>query len=122
MTEQKHSLTQYSKVYNKSNKTMTNTTQTHSNYYRITAYHPTHDFTIIIDSNGMFEKLWQFSSFLIQKGFKIIEVGDSTTFEDGNIEKASYTPNKIILRAIQKGKPKYTDNIIQVGNNKYNII
>ncbi len=101
---------------------MTNTTQTNSNFYRITAYHPTHDFTVIIDSNGMFDKLWQFSSFLIQKGFKIIEVGDSSTFEDGNIEKANYTPNKIILRANQLGKPIYIDKLIQVGNKQYTII
>lgn len=43
-----------------------------SNYFRITAYHPEQDLSAIFDSNGCFEKLWQFSAYLIQKGFKII--------------------------------------------------
>lgn len=51
-----------------------------ANYFRITAYHPTENFSVIMDSNGMFEKLWQFSADLVQKGFKIIEVGDSNKF------------------------------------------
>ena len=42
-----------------------------SNYFRITAYHPEQDLSAIFDSNGYFEKLWQFSAYLIQKGFKI---------------------------------------------------
>ena len=46
-----------------------------NNYFRITAYHPQKDICAVFDSNGRFEKLWQFSSFLVQKGFKIIEVG-----------------------------------------------
>ena len=36
-----------------------------TNYFRITGYYPEQDFCFIIDSNGMFEKLWQFSSYLI---------------------------------------------------------
>ena len=43
-------------------------------YFRITAYYPQDNFSFIIDSNGIFEKLWQFSSYLIQKGIKVIEV------------------------------------------------
>ena len=27
-----------------------------ANYFRITAYHPTENFSVIMDSNGMFEK------------------------------------------------------------------
>ena len=46
-----------------------------ANYFRITAYHPTENLSVIMDSNGLFEKLWQFSSFMVSKGFKIIEVG-----------------------------------------------
>lgn len=34
-----------------------------NNYFRITGYWPESDICFIIDSNGMFEKLWQFSSF-----------------------------------------------------------
>ena len=49
-----------------------------ANYFRITAYHPTENLSVIMDSNGLFEKLWQFSSFMVSKGFKIIEVGGET--------------------------------------------
>ena len=35
------------------------------NYFRITGYDEKDDFCFIIDSNGMFEKLWQFSAFLV---------------------------------------------------------
>ena len=45
-----------------------------ANYFRITGYWPENDCCFIIDSNGMFEKLWQFSSDLIQKGLKVLEV------------------------------------------------
>ena len=40
-----------------------------ANYFRITAYHPTKDICAIFDSNGRFEKLWQFSAYLVQNGF-----------------------------------------------------
>ena len=43
-------------------------------YYRITAYYPQDDFSFIIDSNGKFEKLWQFSSYLVNKEIQIVEV------------------------------------------------
>ncbi len=59
-----------------------------SNYFRITAYHPAENLSAIFDSNGYFEKLWQFSAYLIQKGFKIIEaLGThvmSFIFDSGN--------------------------------------
>ena len=42
-----------------------------SNYFRITAYHPEKDISIIMDSFGFFEKKWQFSADLIKRGFKI---------------------------------------------------
>ena len=48
-----------------------------ANYFRITAYHPAKNICAIFDSNGRFEKLWQFSSYLVRKGFKIVEVGVS---------------------------------------------
>ena len=36
-----------------------------ANYFRITVYHPVEDFSAIIDSCGMFDKLWQFSSYMV---------------------------------------------------------
>ena len=53
-----------------------------ANYFRITAYHPARNICAIFDSNGRFEKLWQFSSYLVQKGFKIVEVGGADKFLD----------------------------------------
>lgn len=81
-------------------------------YFRITAYSPEHNISFIIDSNGMFEKLWQFSAYVVSKGCKILEVGTDEQFKDINIEKADYDPNHIILRACQKGKPIYTQKTI----------
>ena len=43
-----------------------------------------------MDSNGLFQKLWQFSSFMVSKGFKIIEVGNEDKFDDGDMPKAEY--------------------------------
>lgn len=81
-------------------------------YYRITAYHPQEDISAIFDSNGYFEKLWQFSSFLLQKGFKILEVGDDSKFTDINIDKAESDVEHIILRASQTGKPVYSEKTV----------
>ena len=98
-----------------------------SNYFRITAYNEKENISIIIDSNGMFEKLWKFSSFLIQKGFKIIEVGNDESFIDGNISRAKHHPDVIVLRAAQYGEPSYIDmelngvkhRAIRVDNKEY---
>ena len=49
-----------------------------NNYYRIKGYDPKHYFTFILDSHGMFEKKWQFSSFLIQRGLKVLDIFDVT--------------------------------------------
>ena len=42
-------------------------------YFRITGYHPTKDISFILDCNGMFEKLWQFSAFVISKCCNVLE-------------------------------------------------
>ena len=90
-----------------------------ANYFRITAYHPQKDISAILDSNGKFEKLWQFSAYLIQKGFKIIEVGNDEKFLDGNIDRAPEEKQKIILRACSKGHPVRNGNTIEVNNKHY---
>src|SRR5699024_8613004 len=55
-----------------------------ANYFRITAYHPAKNICAVFDSNRRFEKLWQFSAYLVQKGFKIVEVGNAEKFSDGD--------------------------------------
>ena len=74
-----------------------------------------------MDSNGKFEKLWQFSSFLMQKGFKIIEVGNEETFTNGNIPKISPDIKHILLRACGTGQPKKENGALNV-NGKFYIV
>lgn len=84
-----------------------------SNYFRITAYHPDEYISVIMDSNGKFEKLWQFSACLVAKGFKIIEASNESAFEYGDLAKADEDKENIMIRAYASGEPK-----IQVLNNK----
>lgn len=84
-----------------------------ANYFRITAYHPDKDISVILDSYGRFEKLWQFSAYLVQKGFKIIQVCTSNNFVDATFPALNLESNKIQLRAIDKGKPTVEDVIHQ---------
>ena len=58
-----------------------------NNYYRITGYCPENDFSFILDSNGMFEKLWEFSAYLIAKGLDVIEVTRLENIIDININQ-----------------------------------
>ena len=90
-----------------------------ANYFRITAYHPTENLSVIMDSNGLFQKLWQFSSFMVSKGFKIIEVGNEDKFTEGNFDRAPEDKQKIILRACSKGQPVYNGETVEVSGKYY---
>ena len=92
-----------------------------NNYFRITAYHPQKDICAVFDSNGRFEKLWQFSAFLVQKGFKIIEVGSDDKFREGNIPKIP-EDTSLILRACAKGEPKKDETSIEIHGKHYEVI
>lgn len=92
-----------------------------TNYFRITAYHPAKDICAIFDSNGHFEKLWQFSAYLVQKGFKIVEVGADDKFLDGNIPKAP-AGNLLLVRACGKGRPQITGNTVEVRGKHYEVM
>lgn len=89
-----------------------------NNYFRITAYHPEKDVSVIMDSFGLFEKKWQFSADLIKKGFKILEVSDDTQFTEGNIPLLVNPSNKYLLRAYSNGKPDITRAKVSI-NDKY---
>ena len=93
-----------------------------TNYFRITAYNRKEDYSIIIDSYGAFEKLWQFSSCLVEKGFTIIAVSNTNNFNDGDIPKITEQTNKLILRAEQHGQPIKNGNKISVGDKTYTIL
>lgn len=92
------------------------------NYYRITSYHPESDISAIIDSNGLFDKLWKFSAMLVQKGFKILEVGNSQKFDFGDIPSVEQDKEHIIIRACGKGQPIRNDNTVEVNGKQYKII
>lgn len=82
------------------------------NYFRITGYYPKENFCFILDSNGKFEKLWQFSSHLIKLGIEIVEVSKGDDILDINLTRVEEDDNHIFLRAIESGKPKYKNQII----------
>lgn len=92
------------------------------NYFRITAYHPAKKISAVFDSNGMFEKLWQFSAYLVGKGFKILAVGGEEKFSDGDMPKAEYDNVHIILRACKSGEPEIKGNRITVEGKTYTTI
>ena len=75
-----------------------------NNYFRITAYHPAENISAILDSFGKFDKLWKFSSFLITKGFKIIEVSADDKFLDGDLPRIEsisfYAPAATVSRKL----------------------
>ena len=97
------------------------------NYFRITGYWKQEDLGFILDSNGMFEKLWQFSSFLVCKGIEILEVSKEDKFIDLTTEKFEENKDKIYLQAICKGRPERIEKIekgvlyraIKVDNKSY---
>ncbi|MCD7728567.1 MAG: hypothetical protein LUI60_01470 [Clostridia bacterium] len=88
-------------------------------YFRITAYNPAHDISAILDCNGCYEKLWQFSSMLVFKGFNIIAVGDEMKFADGNFGRVANNDKQVILRACAKGEPEIDGNEITVHGRTY---
>lgn len=90
------------------------------NYYRITGYLKDEDTCFIVDSNGKFEKLWEFSSFLIKKEVEIIEVGKLENMIDINIEPVEENTENMILRANADGKPEYIEQ--EINDIKYKAI
>ena len=84
-----------------------------NHYYRITAYHKNSNVCLIADSNGKFEKLWQFSSFFVCKGFEIVSVAKEDNLSFGNIPKANADRNNILLRACSKGRPTMSEYLLR---------
>ena len=89
-----------------------------TNYFRITAYHPKKNISAIFDSNGRFEKLWQFSSYLVQKGFKIIEVGGDDKFLEGDLPKVP-EGKALFLRACSMTSPQRNGSTITIHEKTY---
>ena len=81
-------------------------------YFRITGYCPENDFCFIMDANGMFDELWQFSSMLVKKGLKVLEITSMEKIIDVNITPVEEDTEHIILRANADGKPEFIDQTI----------
>ena len=88
-------------------------------YFRITAYHPTLDISFIIDSINQYDEIWEFSADLVSKKCKILEVSDSSQFDDGNIPKLSANGDNYILRACMRGKVEKQNGVINVSGRFY---
>lgn len=81
-------------------------------YFRVTAYHKEINVSAIFDTNGFFDKIWQLSSYLIGKGFTILEVTKEENLIDINIDRIAYDKDHIYLRDCQTGKPTYLEDTI----------
>ena len=88
-------------------------------YFRITAYHPALDISFIIDSVNQYDEIWEFSADLVSKKCKILEVSDSSQFDDGNIPKATPRADNYILRACMCGKIEKQNGIININGRFY---
>ena len=95
-------------------------------YFRITAYSPEYDASMILDAYGRYEKKWQFSSELVKLGLKILEVCDIANVTDTDIKPVPFPiPGKICLRAGQDGEITTQHNAdgvsVSVGGKHYKI-
>lgn len=90
-------------------------------YFRITGYDPKNDICFILDSNGRFQALWEFSSFLVNMGIEVIAVGRDERMSYGNFSRAEPDTEHIILRACAKGKPEISNKIITVHGKCYTV-
>ena len=73
--------------------------------FRITAYHKGLDISVIMDCDGKFDYLQQFSLYMQDKGFMVIAQSKEDTLLAGNIKPPMSFPNNVILRACHYGKP-----------------
>ena len=75
-------------------------------YYRITARNASEELSIIADSYGKFEKLWEFSAYLVERGFRIIAVDREQFFIDGTMPKVDALSEKLMIRTVSKDEPR----------------
>lgn len=87
-------------------------------YLRITGYDPQTDVSFIADSNGRFPDLWEFSSYLTNKGMKIIAVS-LDDFDNGNIPRIDEDREHIVLRACMIGRIARTPSGIEINGKHY---
>lgn len=89
-----------------------------NNYFRITGYYPEADVCFIMDCYGKFNELYDFSSYLIEKGIEIVKARAEGRFDFGNIPKVPSNKAYLILRACDNGQPACVDGTVNI-NGKY---
>ena len=89
------------------------------NYFRITGYSPKENICFILDCNGKFQALWEFSSYLVSKGVVILAGRRDERMSYGNLPRAEYDTEHLFLRACAQGKPEITGKIITVHGKCY---
>ena len=87
-------------------------------YLRVTGYYPQADVGFIADSNGRFPDLWEFTSYLTERGIKIISVS-MANFGDGELPRTEENKDCFIIRACGQGKPIRNGRIIEVNGKRY---
>ena len=86
-------------------------------YMRATVYIPAQNKSYIFDANGLFDEVWQFTLFLLNKGCEVIASGDEDTFIDCNCGRDATPNGKLHKVSEQEGRPqqfeeRHTDNRI----------
>ncbi|GHV03438.1 hypothetical protein FACS1894211_16150 [Clostridia bacterium] len=89
-------------------------------YFRVTAYDPGEGLSAIFDSNGLYKNVWQLGSYLIGRGFEILEISTDEQFIDVNVGKVEPDPAHILLRGHCRGKSAELSK--EVGGSVYRAI
>ena len=72
-------------------------------YYRVAGYLPDKNVSFIADSNGKFEKLWQFSAYLKSKGCDIIAVSRQENIIDEITLPTEQNDKQFVIRSCAMG-------------------
>ena len=83
-----------------------------ANYFRITAHYKDENVSFIADSNGRFEKLWQFSAYLVAKGCTVYAVSTEDSLISCGIKPIPFNENRFVIRACAMGTPTWTNETI----------
>ena len=85
--------------------------------FRFIGYNKQKDYSFILDSNGMYQKPYEFTKDLLSKGIEMIDIQIVCENIYTNIPKASISNTKYCLRDICKGKITRED--INIDGNIY---
>ncbi len=93
----------------------------------IVSYYPDKNVSFIADSNGKFEKLWQFSAYLKSKGCDIIAASKEENMIDEKTPPAEINDKQFIIRSCAMGTPTFSSLVIdgrtykslRIGNMEY---